>query len=250
MDDLRRKLSDDGDNTSPEAMNDGDNAPVIPNSGLNDTGARTVASTGALREPATGKGRFDLTSPTIARVLESMLPAIDDGTLYLSRENIFLLYATIDAYYWLEDDDSEHLNHAIQNIIYACGWDSESPSISNAMMRLARHYENGATKYADRNWEKGLPISRCFDSGVRHMQRYIDGDRSEDHLAAAIWNFLAILHYKEYKFYWDNTTVNDLTMPWRTTVKQALEDWLDNQKSYFTAHPFIEDEEKTQKDDE
>lgn len=26
------------------------------------------------------------------------------------------------------------------------------------LMRLAKHYENGATKYAERNWEKGLPL--------------------------------------------------------------------------------------------
>lgn len=56
------------------------------------------------------------------------------------------------------------------------------------LKRLAQHYENGAAKYADRNWEKGLPLSRYIDSAERHMNAFKDGDRSEDHLAAILWN--------------------------------------------------------------
>lgn len=56
------------------------------------------------------------------------------------------------------------------------------------LKRLAQHYENGAAKYADRNWEKGLPLSRYVDSAERHMNAFKDGDRSEDHLAAILWN--------------------------------------------------------------
>ena len=26
----------------------------------------------------------------------------------------------------------------------------------NALLRLARHFENGSKKYGDRNWEKGI----------------------------------------------------------------------------------------------
>lgn len=56
------------------------------------------------------------------------------------------------------------------------------------ILRLAKHYENGARKYADRNWEKGLPLSRFLDSALRHLFSFMDGDRSEDHLAAVEWN--------------------------------------------------------------
>jgi hypothetical protein len=59
--------------------------------------------------------------------------------------------------------------------------------------RLAQHYENGARKYADRNWEKGLPLSRYIDSAERHMNAFKDGDRSEDHLAAILWNVAGYL---------------------------------------------------------
>lgn len=60
--------------------------------------------------------------------------------------------------------------------------------------RLAQHYENGAVKYADRNWEKGIPLGRFMDSAERHIQQFKDGDRTEDHLAAVLWNIYGYLH--------------------------------------------------------
>lgn len=65
------------------------------------------------------------------------------------------------------------------------------------LRRLAIHYEAGAKKYDERNWEKGIPTSRCFSSAVRHLYRWLDGSRSEDHLAAAVWNIFAIMYNKE-----------------------------------------------------
>lgn len=63
--------------------------------------------------------------------------------------------------------------------------------------RLAKWYELGAKKYSDRNWEKGLPFSRYFDSAMRHMTKFIMGRTDEDHLAAAVWNLMAIMHHQE-----------------------------------------------------
>lgn len=60
--------------------------------------------------------------------------------------------------------------------------------------RLAIHYENGTKKYADRNWEKGLPLHRYLDSAERHMADFKAGDRTEDHLTAVIWNLYCYLH--------------------------------------------------------
>jgi len=97
--------------------------------GLADGGERTTYETGALREPATGKGRYDLIPPASLR-------------------------------------------------------------------RLAQHYERGAAKYSPRNWEKGIPCSRCFDSAARHLQSYLEGSRDEDHLAAVAWNVFAIMYFE------------------------------------------------------
>ena len=66
-----------------------------------------------------------------------------------------------------------------------------------ATRRLARWYELGAQKYADRNWEKGIPFSRYVDSAKRHLDKYIMGMNDEDHLAAAAWNIFAIMHHQE-----------------------------------------------------
>lgn len=61
--------------------------------------------------------------------------------------------------------------------------------------RLAQHYENGAAKYAERNWEKGQPLHQYYNSAIRHLQALRDADLSEDHAAAAVWNIVAIMHH-------------------------------------------------------
>lgn len=99
---------------------------------LEDSGQRQEFETGAVRDPAEGKGRYDLITP-------------------------------------------------------------------HGLRRLALHYEAGAKKYDDRNWEKGIPASRCFSSAVRHLYRWLNGENKEDHLAAAAWNIFAIIHFQEEK---------------------------------------------------
>ena len=72
--------------------------------------------------------------------------------------------------------------------------------------RLAKWYEIGAKKYSDRNWEKGIPFSRYIDSAMRHMIKFIMGRYDEDHLAAAVWNLMAIMHHQAL----DETDLDDL----------------------------------------
>lgn len=66
-----------------------------------------------------------------------------------------------------------------------------------ALERIAKWYELGAQKYADRNWEKGIPFGRLIQSGLRHMIRWMQGRRDEDHLAAVCWNVMAMMHFEE-----------------------------------------------------
>ena len=63
--------------------------------------------------------------------------------------------------------------------------------------RDAKHMENGAVKYGDRNWEKGQPMSRYLDSAERHIADFKEGKRDEDHLAAARWNLACMIHTEE-----------------------------------------------------
>lgn len=65
------------------------------------------------------------------------------------------------------------------------------------LLRLARHYEQGAKKYTDRNWEQGIPAHSFADSAMRHMFKYMDGQTDEDHLIAAIWNLCGLAWTEE-----------------------------------------------------
>lgn len=66
-----------------------------------------------------------------------------------------------------------------------------------AVYRESLWMEKGAKKYADRNWEKGIPMERCMASLLRHANKYLMGDRSEDHLAAIRFNAGAMIHFEE-----------------------------------------------------
>lgn len=67
------------------------------------------------------------------------------------------------------------------------------------LMRLAKHYEAGAKKYDERNWEKGIPCHSFADSAMRHFVKYMDGHTDEDHLIAAIWNLCGLAWTEEKK---------------------------------------------------
>lgn len=66
-----------------------------------------------------------------------------------------------------------------------------------AIMRLAKHYENGAVKYGDHNWRKGQPISVYINSGLRHFFKGILGWTDEDHWSAVVWNVCSIIETLE-----------------------------------------------------
>lgn len=62
--------------------------------------------------------------------------------------------------------------------------------------RLAKHLENGAVKYGDRNWELGQPLAGYLDSASRHLNKVLAGYTDEDHAMAAAWNIMAFVHTK------------------------------------------------------
>lgn len=66
-----------------------------------------------------------------------------------------------------------------------------------AITRLAQHFENGAKKYGDENWRKGIPLRRYLDSMIRHAFKVLAGMDDEDHLAAVAWNACCLLETQE-----------------------------------------------------
>jgi len=66
-----------------------------------------------------------------------------------------------------------------------------------ALRRLAETYAEGAEIHGARNWEKGLPIWDCLSRALAHISTYCGGDRSEDHLAHAVFGLCASMHFEE-----------------------------------------------------
>lgn len=64
---------------------------------------------------------------------------------------------------------------------------------NSAILRLSKHYENGAKKYGRWNYTKGIPVSSFLDSALRHIFKYLDGRDDEDHLSAAAFNILGAM---------------------------------------------------------
>ena len=65
------------------------------------------------------------------------------------------------------------------------------------LRRLAETCAQGAVRYGDHNWEKGFPASSLVNHALRHINLWLAGDGSEDHLAHSAWNLLAIMHFEE-----------------------------------------------------
>jgi len=67
-------------------------------------------------------------------------------------------------------------------------------------IELASLFQRGAKKYAERNWEKGMPFSWRIDSLMRHLFKSqengaIDEETGIPHIVCAIWNAMCLLHW-------------------------------------------------------
>ena len=59
-----------------------------------------------------------------------------------------------------------------------------------AIDEVAKHCEEGALKYGERNVDKGIDQHSLIDSAFRHLRKYWCGEIDEPHLRAAAWNIL------------------------------------------------------------
>lgn len=136
---------------------------------INDSGERREFSTGAVRDIAEGKGRCDL------------LPLEIIGTLMVNPILIDIeQYIRTGDRCFIESAITEFSRHQFNNL-------------ETAFLEVSKHYEEGANKYAERNWEKGIPLHCYIDSAVRHYLKHLRGDDDERHDRAFIWNMLGAL---------------------------------------------------------
>ena len=65
------------------------------------------------------------------------------------------------------------------------------------LREVARTCAEGAAKYSDYNWERGMPVHDLLNHAIAHIYQFLSGDRSEPHLPHAAWNLLAAIHSSE-----------------------------------------------------
>jgi hypothetical protein len=73
----------------------------------------------------------------------------------------------------------------------------------DAMAEVARVYGYGATKYEDRNWEKGYDWGLSLDALHRHINAFerregTDPESGLHHLAHAVFHCLALMTYQKF----------------------------------------------------
>lgn len=61
------------------------------------------------------------------------------------------------------------------------------------MLEASYQYKDGAAKYGENNWKKGMPLWVYLDSGMRHYLKFKQGDKDEAHDRAFIWNMLCFV---------------------------------------------------------
>ena len=147
---------------------------------LKDSGERKIFETGAMRDISEGKGRCDLLPlDTIAYILDPCLQT----RIILTSINEFL-----------KTGEVEKLREAIYAFCDQIDWD-----LTTMLIELSIHYEDGARKYADNNWRKGMPVHCFIDSGLRHYFKWLRGDEDEPHDRAFIWNMVGAIWTMENK---------------------------------------------------
>lgn len=144
---------------------------------LKDSGARKEFETGAVRDITEGRGRCDLLP------LKVVSDLIDD-----------IVLDDIEDY--IRSGDTDYLHAAINHFV---GGYSNWKNIFTALLEVSKQYEDGARKYNDRNWEKGIPVHCYIDSGVRHYLKFRRGDTDEPHDRAFVWNMLGAIWTHENK---------------------------------------------------
>jgi hypothetical protein len=134
---------------------------------IKDSGNRREFSTGAVRDIQEGKGRCDL------------LPLDVIAELYADSGDIFRL-----VHRFTQDGDVRWLYEILANTMPKFG------SYSNMILEVSQHFEEGARKYGDHNWQKGIPTHCYIDSAVRHLLKWIRNDNDERHDRAFVWNIM------------------------------------------------------------
>lgn len=140
-----------------------------------DSGARREFESGAVRDIQEGKGRCDLLP------LDICADYIEE---FEDNERAARVFRNIRRFQ--ESSTVEYLYFALN---YANPFEDNYTMI----LEIARQFEEGAKKYGERNWEKGIPVHCYVDSAIRHYMKYLRGDKDEPHDRALCWNLMCAI---------------------------------------------------------
>lgn len=139
---------------------------------------QTKYETGAVRDIKDGKGRCDLMP------IDVMASLMEGYGRYAELIGRFI--------------DTGNANELMTCIKEFCN--DHYKGVSDAMLDVAKHFENGAKHYGENNWKKGIPVNSYIDSALRHLLKLTRGDTDEPHDRAFVWNLMCcvweIWHHK------------------------------------------------------
>lgn len=174
---------------------------------IKDTGNRVKFNTGAEKDIAEGRGRYDL------------LPLETLSMLYREQDRegtakfIDCIYTSLTV--TKINDKIKSLNQALKAFI---DYITEE-SLDTFVPVIALMFEKGAKKYAERDWEKGRPMIVYVNSILRHFFQYVNGETDEDHKAAVVWNLMTCMDTIR-RLPSMAYTLNEITEPREITTKK------------------------------
>lgn len=150
---------------------------------IKDSGDRTQFETGAVRDMREGKGRCDLMPlEVVSKFME---------TVGIGVEGIVFNIAQFKK---SECKDTSYLYVALSEF---CN-DTYEEGYPDMFLEVAKHFEEGAKKYGENNWQKGIPAHCYIDSAVRHYLKWLRGDKDEPHDRAFVWNLMCCIWEVDY----------------------------------------------------
>jgi len=160
-----------------------------------DSGARREFASGAVRDIQEGKGRCDLLPLDVVADLYSLWAEKAKNKKY---ESVSLILKDIDRF--IRNGDGYEIFESLsffRTTFFLVN--AKHLNLSGMLLEVSKHYEEGAKKYAERNWEKGIPTHCYVDSAVRHLIKWADNWDDEPHDRAFVWNLLGLIWTVKHK---------------------------------------------------
>lgn len=150
---------------------------------IKDSGERRQFDTGAVRDIQEGKGRCDLLPLDVLNYIYFLWKSDDE------EERQGLILGHINSF--MMTNDTDFLVGALDTFLLCEG--TNYGNWPTMFLEVAKHFEEGAKKYGEYNWQKGIPTHCYIDSAVRHYLKWLRGDDDEPHDRAFVWNILCCI---------------------------------------------------------